>query len=278
MRSEPQLFMSNPPGTRPAQQGFGEKLKSGKSDAAASVGTVEIVGWPQVLHTRTFGGLDVLFVPLLDIAREMLTFVGRMTAAGETRAQSVAMGGIRMATEMLKDPSFTLATRTMDEENKYVIDLDKGTLSAGARLYAVVRHRTSMFKVVIEGKIVEGPYVVRNVVDGSAIVRVDELQMRQSGYFSTFLPEECLRAHLARETASLIDERTAADGEVRITVSVNGENVPFILKRKDAGGTWDIVDGRMNQWIGVLPSIAHGHLNQLMQGLALIVTGGRTPA
>jgi hypothetical protein len=270
--------MSNQGAINSVNPAFGEKLKSSKTEAAASVGTVEIVGWPQVLHTRTFGGLDVLFVPLLDIAREMLTFITRMCAAGETRAQSVAMGGIRMATEMLKDPSFTLATRSVDEENRYVIDLDKGTLSAGARLYAVVRHRTSMFKVVIEGKILEGPYLVRNIVDGTAIVRVNEMQMRQSGYFSTFLPEECLRAHLARETASLIDERAAANGEVRITVPVNGENVPFVLRRKDGGGAWDIVDGRVNQWVGVLPEVAHEHLDKLMQGLAMIATGGRKPA
>ncbi len=263
--------MNNNPTIEQKSQGFAERLKSGKSDAAASVGTVGIIGWPQVLHTRTFGGLDVLFVPLLDIAREMLTFITRMSAAGETRSQAVSMGGIRLATEMLKDPSFTLATRGAEEENKYVIDLDKGTLSIGARLYAVVRHRTSLFKVVIEGKIAEGPYLVRNTVDGSAIVQVDESQMRQAGYFSTFLPEQCLRTHLARETASLMEEGKVAEGEVRITFPVGGENVSFVLRRKLVGGEWDIVDGRMNQWIGVLPSVAYVHLDQLMEGLARIV-------
>jgi len=253
-------------------EGFAERLNSGKNDAAASVGTVGIVGWPQVLHTRTFGGLDVLFVPLLDIAREMLTFITRMCAAGESRSQAVSMGGIRLATEMLKDPSFALATRGAEEENKYVIDLDKGTLSVGARLYAVVRHRTSLFKVVIEGKIAEGPYLMRNTVDGSAIVQVDESQMRQTGYFSTFLPEQCLRKHLARETSSLMEEGKVAEGEVRITFPISGEVVPFILRRKVVGGEWDIVDGRMDQWIGLLPSVAYGHLVQLMQGLEKIVT------
>ena len=253
-------------------ESFAERLKAGKNDAGPSVGTVGIVGWPQVLHTRTFGGLDVLFLPLLDISREMLTFIARMCAGGETRLQAVSMGEIRMASEMLKAPSFTLATRGSDEENKYVVDLDKGTLSVGARLYAVVRHRTSLFKVVIEGKIAEGPYVVRNAADGSATIQVDESQMRQAGYFSTFLPEQCLRTHLARETASLLDERMVAEGEVRITFPVGGENVTFVLRRKDAGGEWDVVDGRVNQWIGVLPSVAYPYLDQLMEGLAKIVT------
>jgi hypothetical protein len=227
-------------------EGFAERLKSGKNDAAASVGTVGIVGWPQVLHTRTFGGLDVLFVPLLDIARAMLTFITRMRAAGETRSQAVSMGGIRLATEILKDPSFTLATRGAEEENKYIIDLDKGTLSVGARLYAVVRHRTSLFRVVIDGNIADGPYVVRNTADNSTIVQVDESQMRQTGYFSTFLPEQCLRKHLARETSSLMEEGKVAEGEVRITFPISGEVVPFILRRKVVGGEWDIVDGRMD--------------------------------
>ncbi len=251
---------------------FAERLKSGKSDAAASVGTVAIIGWPQLLHTRTFGGLDVLFMPLLDIAREMLTFITKMCATGETRSQAVSMGGIRLATEMLRDPSFTLATRGVDEENKYVVDLDKETLSVGARLYAVVRHRTSLFKVEIEGKIAEGPYLVRNTADGSAIIRADEAQMRQAGYFSTFLPEQCLRAHLARETAGLVEEPKVVEGEVRITFPVDGENVPFVLRRKVTGAGWDIVDGRKNQWIGVLPSVGRGPMDEIMERLANFVT------
>jgi hypothetical protein len=250
---------------------FAERLQAGKNDAAASVGTVAIIGWPQLLHTRTFGGLDVLFAPLLDIARDMLTFIAKMCAAGETRSQAVSMGGIRLATEMLKDPGFTLATRGVEEENKYAVDLDKGTISVGARLYAVVRHRTSMFKVLIEGNIAEGPYVVRNTADNSVITPVDESQMTQAGYFSTFLPEQCLRAHLARESAGLMEEPKTVEGEVRITFPVGGENVPFVLRRKSAGGDWDIVDGRKNQWIGVLPNVTYGQLDQLMQGLARLV-------
>jgi hypothetical protein len=263
--------MSNNTLTEQNNRAFAERLKSGKNDAAAGVGTVAIVGWPQVLHTRTFGGLDVLFMPLIDTAREMLTFITKMCAAGETRSQAVSMGGIRLATEMLKDPSFTLATRGVEEENKYVIDLDKGTLTVGARLYAVVRHRTSMFKVEIEGKIAEGPYVVRNTSDGSAPFQADETQMRQSGYFSTLLPEQCLRAHLARETAGLVEEPKVVEGEVRITFPIGGENVPFVLRRKNAGAGWDIVDGRKNLWIGVLPSVGRGPMDEIMEGLASFV-------
>jgi hypothetical protein len=49
------------PGTKPA----------GRSDnAAGGSAGIEIVGFPQMLYTRTFGDPDTLFVPLLEAARD----------------------------------------------------------------------------------------------------------------------------------------------------------------------------------------------------------------
>ncbi len=249
---------------------FSQRLNRGRTEAVASVGTVEIAGLPQALHTRTFGGLDLLFVPLLETARAMMTFIDRMCAAGETRQQAVSMARIRLASEMLQDPSFTLATRDIEEDNIYVIDLEKGTLTATARLYAVVRHRTSLFRIQIEGNIAEGPYVVQNTATGSAVIQVDESQMRQPGYFTTFLPGECLRAHIEKEATSPLEKNETGLGEVRILVPVNGKTVPFILRQKEAAGGWDIIDGRGNQWLGILPQVALNHLTQLIEGLARV--------
>lgn len=257
-------------GTTHEAKSFGQRLNRGRTEGVASVGTVEIVGMPQALHTRTFGGLDVLFVPILETARDMMTFIERMCGAGESRQQAVSMARIRMASEMLQDPSFTLATRGIEEDNLYVIDLEKGTLTATARLYAVVRHRTSLFKIKIEGSIAEGPYMVQNTATGTAVVQVDESQMRQAGYFTTFLPGECLRTHIEQEANSPLEKAETGLAEVRLLVPVNGKNVPFILRQKDAAGGWDIIDGRGNQWLGVLPQVAQNHLMQLMEGLARI--------
>jgi hypothetical protein len=253
---------------------FGQRLSRGRTEAVASVGTVEIVGLPQALHTRTFGGLDVLFVPILETSRDMMTFIDKMCGTGESRQQAVSMARIRLASEMLQDPSFTLATRDMEEDNTYFIDLEKGVLIATARLYAVVRHRTSLFKIKIEGNIAEGPYMVQNTATGSAVIQVDESQMRQPGYFTTFLPGECLRAHIEKEATNPLEKSELTLGEVRILVPVNGQTVPFILRQKDSSGGWDIIDGRANQWLGVLPQVALNHLSQLVEGLARIAKKG----
>ena len=257
-------------GTYMETKSFGQRQNRGRTEAVACVGTVEIAGLPQALHTRTFGGLDLLFVPLLETARAMMTFIDRMCAAGEARQQAVSMARIRLASEMLKDPSFTLATRDLDEDNIYGVDLDKGTLTATARLYAVVRHRTSLFRIKIEGNIAEGPYLVQNMSTGSPVIQVDESQMRQHGYFTTFLPGECLRAHIEKEATSPMDKSETELGEVRLQVPVGGKTVPFILRQKEAAGGWDIIDGRGNQWVGVLPQVALNHLTQLIEGLSRI--------
>jgi hypothetical protein len=111
---------------------FGQRLNHGRTDTVAAVGTVEVVGLPQVLHTRNFGGLDVLFIPLLDTARGILSFMAKMCTAGESKEQVTSMARIRLASEMLQDPSFTLAPRGMDEDNSYLVDREKAR-SAPAR-------------------------------------------------------------------------------------------------------------------------------------------------
>lgn len=252
---------------------FVQRLSRGRTDAVAAVGTVEVAGLPQVLHTRNLGGLDTLFNPLLDTARGIVSFMAKMCAAGESKQQALSMARIRFASEMLQEPGFTLAPRGLEEDNSYLVDLEKGTLSASARLYAVVQHRTSLFKIRIEGNITEGPYTVQDTATGAAILQVDESQMRLAGYFSKFLPEECLRAHIVSETSSLMGKNVVAPGEVRLVVPVGGRGVPFILRQKHLKGEWDIIDGRLNQWLGVLPEAADDHLTQLVEGLAKLAKG-----
>jgi len=239
-------------------------------DAVGGVGTIEVIGLPQVLHTRTFGSLEMLFLALLDTCRSMMSFIEKMTGAGESKVQAVSMARIRFASELLQDSSFTLATHGLEEDNTYIVDFDKGTLVAGARLYAVVRQRTSLFKITIEGNIKQGPYVVQNTTTGVTMLKIEEDEMRKPGYFATFLPEECLRAHIEGENSNPLGKTVATQGEVRLVVPVPGGDVQFLLRQKDNAHDWDILDGRTNHWLGALPDSAEAHLRQLMEGLALI--------
>ena len=56
-----------------------------EKSAAGGAAGVEIAGFPQILFTRTFGDPDMLFVPLLDAARESFNTIERLCERGEKR-------------------------------------------------------------------------------------------------------------------------------------------------------------------------------------------------
>jgi len=235
----------------------------GRAERAAGGGAagVEIVGFPQILFTRTFGDPDTLFVPLLDAAMEAHAMIARLTEHGEKRESALILGGMQLATSLLQDSSFSLAARGLAHENSYTVDLDNGTLLVQARLFAVVSRRTSFFKVEIVGKFGE-VFVVRNPAQNSVIMQVEESQLRQPNFFSAKLAEECLRAQMEQERFGRVEDSGAAQfhQEVRITVPAANGKIPIALRQKESGGNWDIVDGRRNEWVGTLPAEMEGSL------------------
>ena len=223
-------------------------------NAAGGAGGIEIAGFPQILFTRTFGDPDMLFVPLLDATREAHKMLERLSEHGENRANAVTLSGMQLASSLLKDNSFSLVAMGLAHENTYTVDLDAGTLHMITRLYAVVSRRTSFFKVEIAGRISGGPFVVRNPVQDSVIMQVEEERLRQPNFFSTTLAQECLRAQMEQERFGRMDETqgSEANGEVRLVVTVAGNKVPVALRQKEDGGGWDIIEGRKQEWVGKL--------------------------
>lgn len=71
-----------------------------KTGAGGSAG-IEIVGFPQTLYTRTFGDPEMLFVPLLEAAREAFTVLERLASHGEERAAAVKLAGMQLASSLL---------------------------------------------------------------------------------------------------------------------------------------------------------------------------------
>jgi hypothetical protein len=234
----------------PTQSSAGSNTdKTGAGGAAG----IEIVGFPQTLYTRTFGDPDVLFVPLLEAAREAHKVLDRLAGHGEERANAVTLSGMQLASSLLRDNSFSLVAVGLSHENTYTVDLDAGTLHMLTRLYAVVTRRTSFFKVEIAGKIAGGPFVVRNPVQGTVIMQVEEERFRQPNFFSSTLAQECLRAQMEQERFGRIDEKLGPEnGEMRMVVTVAGTKVPVALRQKEEGGGWDIIDGRRQEWVGKL--------------------------
>jgi hypothetical protein len=229
-----------------------EDAVHGKSGTGGPEG-VEIVNFPQILYTRSFGDPDMLFVPLLDATREAYDMVERLSSHGENRANAVMLSGMHLASALLRDSSFSLIARGQSHEHVYTVDLGAGTLHVNTRLYASVSRRTSLFKVEIVGKIAGGPFVVRNPLQGSVITQVEEEKLRQPGYFASTLAQECLRVQIEKERVGRIEEiGPALHEEVRLTIAVGGNKVPVALRQKEHGGAWEIIDGRIQEWVGTL--------------------------
>jgi len=226
---------------------------------------VEIVGFPQILYTRTIGDPDTLFVPLLDAARDVLAMVARLSSHGENRPNAVMLSGMHLASSLLRDSSFSLVARGLAHENLYTVDLDASTLHVNTRLYAVVSRRTAFFKVEIAGKITGRMFVVRNPVQGTVIMQVEEERLRQLNFFSTSLAQECLRAQIEQERFGRLDETLAPEshGEMRLVLTVAGNKVPVTLRQKEELGTWDIVDGLRQEWVGTLSPEVEGNLKSV---------------
>lgn len=240
----------------------------GKSSGGAAAG-VDIAGFPQSLYTRSLGDPDTLFVLLLDSAREACQMVERLEGRGEGHAMAVQLSAMQMASTLLLDPSFSLAVRGPSHENLYRVDLDAGTIHLSTRLYAVVSHRTSFFKIEIAGQIMKGPFVVRNPTQNTTITQISEEELRQPSFFASTLAQECLRAQMEQERFGQVSEAasTEASGEIRLMLWVAGAKIPVALRQKEPGANWDIIDGRMQEWVGALSPEAETSLTQLMNFL-----------
>jgi hypothetical protein len=237
----------------------------------AAPGGVDIVGFPQLLHTRSFGNPDLLFLPLLELARDAVVFGEKLAAHGENREHAIMMSGIRMATTLMGESSFSLSTRGLAEENHYTVDLDGETFSLSTRLYAMVSRRTSMFHVEIAGKIREGPYVVRGVGDDSAIVQVDEQQLRQARLFSTSLAEEFLQVKMDMERRSSLSrnmDRGQESAEISLTMPLGTRKYAVVLRKKDAAGEWDVLEAQTRKSVGMLSAETEGHLRLLLLAIS----------
>ena len=235
--------------------------------ATAAPAGVEIIGFPQVLHTRSYGDPDTLFVPLLDSAREAQRMVERLAGHGEDKATAVRLSAMQLASTLLRDSGFSLVARGVSQDNMYTVDLDSGTFLVRTRLYAVVSRRMSFFRVEIAGKIADSVFVVRNPVLGSVIAQIEGEQLRRPNFFSSSLAQDCLRAQMEQERFGRFEETAGSEvhREVRLLLSVDGTKIPVSLRQKEDGGRWDIVDGRRQEWVGTLSSEAERSLSEVVR-------------
>ena len=74
---------------------------------------------------------------------------------------------------------------------------------------------------------------------------------------------------MEQERFGRIDEtlNSESNGEVRLVLNIGGHKTPVLLRQKEEGGAWDIIDGRRQEWVGTLPSEVQDHLRRVMKSI-----------
>jgi len=103
-------------------------------------------------------------------------------ASAAKRESAVLLSGMQLASSLLRDSSFSLVARGLARDNSYAVELEQGTLLAQTRLFAAVSRRTSFFRVEITGKLNENLFSVRNPVQNTVIMQVEEERLRQPNF------------------------------------------------------------------------------------------------
>jgi hypothetical protein len=234
---------------------------------AGAPASVEIASFPQMLHTRSSGDPDTLFLPLLESSREACRMVERLTGHGEERATAIRLSAMHLASTLLRDSGFSLLAKGMAQETGYAVDLDAGTFLARTRLYAIVSRRASFFKVEIAGKIADDTFVVRNPLNGTVIAQVAETNMKSPAFFSSSLAQDCLRAQMEQERFGRTEGPATSEAhqELRLVIPIKGTKIPVSLRQKGEGGRWDIIDGRRQELVGTLSTEVERPLSEVLQ-------------
>jgi hypothetical protein len=250
--------------------------KSTRHDLDGS-GAVEITGLPHILQTKAFAHPDVLFVPLLECAREALDDGIRISGDKSDKKQASKLAGMHISGFLFRDSNFTPAVKGFAHPNYYIIDLEEEALDLHTRLFASVKNRSSMFRVKITGSLRQGPYVVRNLADGSTVAEISDEQIRKPDFFVDTLPEECLRMQLSREHTKQISKmhKGIDAAEVHLTIPMSEGPTPVILRKSHTGMGWLLFDGSTNLELGKVGPDTVTSLSSVLQSLATLVIDKR---
>jgi len=256
---------------------FALRLHKSSRDDLDGSGAVEITGLPHILHTKAFAHPDVLFVPLLECARQALADGARISAGQSDDKQAVKLAGMHIAGFLFRDSNFTPAAKGYAHPNYYILDLEEESIDVHSRLFATVSGRCAMFRVKIAGSLHHGPYVVLNLADGSTVAEISEEQIRTPNFFVERLPEECLRMQVSRERAKQINklQKGSDSAEVQLTLPMPEGSTPVVLRKNQTGFGWILCDASSGMEFGKVAQDTVTSLSKVLQHLASVVLDKR---
>src|SRR5277367_4512090 len=141
------------------------------------------------------------------------------------------MAAMHVATSFLQNPSFTFASKNSQTQSQYFLDLESETIRVRTWLFATGGRRTSSFLVSIDGNFQTGPFTARTAADDMVIAEFDEQRLRQPDFFSTILPDECLRFQMGADHFKRFGSLPVAHepSGIRITLAGSDGAIPILL-------------------------------------------------
>jgi len=96
---------------------------------------------------------------------------------------------------------------------------------------------------------------------------VEEEKLRQPHFFTSGLPNECVRALMDQERFGSINDGSAVSGDLRMVIETAVRKIPVVLRARENEPGWDVLDGRQQQRVASLSPEMTAHLTAL-QGFA----------
>lgn len=222
-----------------------------------SSATIEIQGVSKQFRTRAVAAADILFIPLITSAKRAMAIADEVAKANSQPGAAALVARTYLVGMMMEDPSFVISANLPGEENKYILDVEKGAFYSRTWINAAHENRTLLMQAETVGNIKEGLYEVRDIRTKTTLVQFSEQDAQQADFFAKVLPERCIVEMIQRErTGGLGGAVGAVAQQVQLTIhmQVGGASVLIGLQQDGPDTPWDVYDGRTKIKLGTLPA------------------------
>src|SRR5437879_3809268 len=250
---------------------------AGKSQDTSGSATVEIQGVAKQFRTRTVAAADMLFLPLVTMAKRAMAIAEEVARANSSLGKSPdLLARTYLVGMMLEDPAFMISGNSGREDNHYVLDLESGSFYSRMWINAAYENRSLLMQAETVGRMKEGLYEVRDVRNKSTLLQFSEQDAQQPHFFAEVLPQRCMVGIMERERSTGLANVEASVDRVKISVSlqIGGAVVVLALQRDEESSCWVVYDGRSNIKLGNLPEGDVDHCNGLVEQVTAFLKSG----
>ena len=244
-----------------------------ESMAPGSGSLVAIASVPYQFHTSKYHYLEHLFVPLLSSAQQACDLMGARIRGEQAAAQAAAF----MAGELLRDASFVAGRRETSAATLYTLDFVADQFLSRASVVDSGRSRTSLFRVLVEGKIRGDKFRVSDPVTNTILFEFNRYEADKPDFFSREFP---FIAAESRKNPLLYagNQETLLRGVIGINLEIQLSDATYtvLVERATDEQSVNVRNPRDNAVIMNLPLAAVAHLPKLIETVKLYLVANPT--